>query len=208
METFYSNDMYATNRINVVMTQNHLFDLAKKKEDSCLYLHLGCGPEIKEGFVNVDKYFKDPRVVNYDFFKLPYEDASVDLIYCSHSLEHLPIRHAKMALSEWGRVLKTKGKLYLAIPDLQIIIHKLLDENISEQMYDWLLYTLFGYQTHTENNDPSILDYEIDPGQFHVTGFTKKMIIRYLERNNIKITKIFNYDGWGTPSIWIEAEKN
>jgi ubiquinone/menaquinone biosynthesis C-methylase UbiE len=56
-----------------------------------LKLNLGCGPTKKEGFIGVDKV-KLPTVDivhDLDVYPYPFEDNSVDEIYCSHILEHL-----------------------------------------------------------------------------------------------------------------------
>lgn len=205
MQKYWSDVSFEINRNVVINKENSLFEEAKKINNNYRYLHLGCGSRILDGFENVDKYFEDPRVVNYDIFKLPHLDETVDLIYCSHVLEHLPIRHAKLAVKEWSRVLKKEAKLYLAIPDLEIIFNKLQDPSASDEFYEWMKYTLFGFQTNPANRNPSILDYPVDIGQFHTCGFTKKTITKELEKNNFKIKSIFNFDGWGTPSIWVEA---
>lgn len=42
-------------------------------------------------------------------------DASLDFVYSSHCLEHM--RSVEEALSNWTRVLKQKGYLYLVVPD-------------------------------------------------------------------------------------------
>ncbi|GAA4314752.1 hypothetical protein GCM10023183_35080 [Nibribacter koreensis] len=46
-----------------------------------------------------------------DIQRLPYADASFDLILCSHVLAHVP--DEKLALQELSRVLKPKGRLLL-----------------------------------------------------------------------------------------------
>lgn len=206
MDVYYTDKIYEINRNIVINKENYLFEVAKNDTDK-VYLHLGCGGRILEGFINVDKYFEDPNVINYDIFKLPYGPNSIDVIYCSHVLEHLPIRHAKLAVIEWARVLKKGSKLYLAIPDLEIILHKVLDPTTSDKLQEWMMYTLFGYQTNPANRDPSVLDYGVDPAQFHTCGFTKETISKELTANNLTITEIFNFDGWGTPSIWVECLK-
>jgi SAM-dependent methyltransferase len=55
-------------------------------------LNLGCGRDIKDGWVNVDSW--DGPGVDVvcdldDHPKLPYDDGSVDEFYCSHLIEHL-----------------------------------------------------------------------------------------------------------------------
>jgi len=198
---------FIKNRHEVLKKEDDLFKEAEdlREDSSKIYLNLGCGGRILEGFINIDKYYEDPQVINSDIKSLPYSDKSVDCIFCSHVLEHLPIRHAKLAIKEWERVLKDQGRLFLSIPDLEVIIIKFLDPTIDSNSKEWLLYTLFGFQTNPGNTDPEILDYPVDLGQFHTGGFTKETISDELKKNGFIIRDIFNFDGWGTPSIWVEA---
>jgi SAM-dependent methyltransferase len=194
------------NRELVISYEQALFNDVKTNTGR-LCLNLGCGCRLLEGFVNVDKYEKREGVENYDIFKLPQSDASVDVIFCAHVLEHLPIRHSKIAIKEWGRVMKPGGKVYLGIPDIDLIIVKLLNQGLQEKDRDWLMYTLFGFQTNPGNRDPEILDYPVDPGQFHTSGFNRKSIQAEFWKNNFEIEQILNYDGYGTPSVWVIAVK-
>ena len=86
------------NRNQVIGLEHQLFSYVKNyPRDDKVFLHLGCGGRILDGFTNIDKYFEDPNVINFDIFQLPYEAHNTDIIFCSHVLEHLPIRHAKMS---------------------------------------------------------------------------------------------------------------
>lgn len=167
-------------------------------------LHMGCGPQILDGFMNVDKYQLGEGIIKADM-KDPVA-MDVDVIYSSHSLEHLPIRHAKAALVNWHRMLNHRGRLFLAVPDLEEIFRCLLDKNINiETRMKWYQYTLFGYQANTDLVDSS--DLEPDPGQFHQCGFTHETISYVLNKIGYDIDSIFKYNGWGTPSLWVEASK-
>ena len=198
--------IFAENRKKVIAKEQKLFERALKKTKSHIYLNLGCGNRPLEGFVNIDKYVKAFGIENYDVYKLPYNDGDVDAIFCAHVLEHLPIRHAKLAIREWGRVLKPCGKLYLGIPDLEVILHKLLDPTLSESQRQWMMYVLFGFQTDPANRGDD-LDYPVDHGQFHTCGFTEETIKKELIAVGLHCFEILKYDGWGTPSIWVVAEK-
>jgi predicted SAM-dependent methyltransferase len=83
-------------------------------------LHLGCGKRYLDGYINID------IIGNCDIFadlrKLPYEDCSVDEIYASHVLEHFGRHETEGVLSEWARVLKPAGSLYVAVPDFDSTI--------------------------------------------------------------------------------------
>ena len=51
--------------------------------------------------------------------RLPFDDNSVKLIYCSHTLEHLQTEHALHFLKESHRILQLGGTLRLALPDIK-----------------------------------------------------------------------------------------
>lgn len=195
------------NRDNVIRYESEIFASArvKNKPDECL--NLGCGARILEGFTNIDKYYISPFVKNYDMYQLPYEDNTINLIFSAQSLEHLPIRYAKMALMDWYRVLKPNGLLVLMVPDLNNIMTKLLDEEyLSDNQYNWYLYTLFGYQINSGIRDTK-LNHPVDPGQFHTCGFSKYKLTNELNSIGYKINKMFSFDGMDTPSIFVEATK-
>jgi SAM-dependent methyltransferase len=47
---------------------------------------------------------------------LPYEDASFDLVHCSHVIEHLTPEVFTIAMNELGRVLRPRGILIIRTP--------------------------------------------------------------------------------------------
>ena len=197
------------NRSRLINYETQLFESVKVDQKPFRNLNLGCGGRLLEGFTNVDKYVVQVGVENYDMYKLPYEDNSKDLILSIHSLEHLPIRHSKLALKEWHRVLDYNGKLVLEIPDLGLVMAKLLqddEQELSENLYDWYMYTLFGYQINVGIWDNK-LHHPIDLGQFHTCGFTKRRLVNYLRSIGFDIVQMYSYDGWDTPSIFVEAVK-
>lgn len=49
--------------------------------------------------------------------KLPYSDDFFDWVTCIGMLEYYPIEYAEMVLSEIGRVLKSKKRCFIDIPD-------------------------------------------------------------------------------------------
>lgn len=85
-------------------------------------LNIGCFDKKIHGFVNIDiRSEVGPDVVD-DGFKLDkFENDSVDLIYCSHMLEHLNFDCAIKAVSRWYDVLKTNGVLRIAVPDMDAV---------------------------------------------------------------------------------------
>jgi hypothetical protein len=199
---------WKNNLVKMLERLEYIKQLPKQQTES-VCLHVGCGKNILDGFINIDKYYDDSRVINCDMYKLPQSPNSISAIYSSHALEHLPIRRAKMCIENWYSILKQKGVLYLAIPDLEEIMHIFLDPNVPDNAKEyWYMYTLFGYQADCSDLENAYRnDIPVDPGQFHTCGFSKKSISKLLTDNGFVIQDIYNYDGYATPSIWVEAKK-
>ena len=92
-------------------------------ETEVIKLHIGCGKNYFEGWVNIDNN-SDNNIekldLNFDLRNsLPFEENSVDIIYNEHFLEHLTVEEGLRALVDFNRVLKPDGILRIAMPDLE-----------------------------------------------------------------------------------------
>ena len=65
---------------------------------------------------------------------LPVGDASAEVVYSSHMLEHLDRDEAKAFLAECRRVLQPGGVLRLAVPDLRLIVDEYLSLEDADNM--------------------------------------------------------------------------
>jgi SAM-dependent methyltransferase len=79
-------------------------------------LNIGADRTQIAGFLSVDFNAEVHPDVLCEADHLPFEDDTVDEIYASHVLEHLP--YESKALQEWLRVLKPGGMLTVAVPDI------------------------------------------------------------------------------------------
>ncbi len=113
-----------------------------------LQLHIGCGDRFIPGFIHVDVR-KLPHVdVVATAGHLPmFGGGSVDLIYCSHVLEHVRRGDESSVLREWHRVLKPGGVLRLAVPDFGSIVAWYEKSG----KLDDVMGLLFGRQNHEHN---------------------------------------------------------
>lgn len=96
--------------------------LPKNKEGK-VYLNLGCGDYTGDEFINMDAVpFKKTHIVHdiQDLSMFPTE--SVDLIYASHVIEHIPRNNLEQTLREWYRVLRPCGVLRFGVPDFDGLI--------------------------------------------------------------------------------------
>lgn len=90
--------------------------------------------------------FRHVRYVNVAR-RLPFHDSSVDAIYSSHLLEHLPRQAARRFLSESYRVLRPEGVIRTAVPDLDAII----EQYTGDEPDQWLVAFLEADQIRDKN---------------------------------------------------------
>lgn len=79
-------------------------------------LNLGAGLQQISGWMTVDFDERLGPDVVATIDALPFEDNSVEEIYASHCLEHVP--YDSPALSEWLRVLEPGGLCTVVVPDV------------------------------------------------------------------------------------------
>ncbi len=88
-----------------------------------LKLHLGCGEEYLDGYVNIDYPASEHSVMRVkadryaDIRTLTYPDNSVDEIRMHHMFEHFERGEALQLLLRWRRWLKPGGILLIETPD-------------------------------------------------------------------------------------------
>lgn len=82
-----------------------------------LKLNIGCGPNRKQGWVNID--LSPAAEVSLDMReRMPFADGSATIIYSEHFFEHLDYpHHAKYFLRESFRVLEPNGVFRVVVPD-------------------------------------------------------------------------------------------
>ena len=86
-------------------------------------LHIGAGPCVMEGWLNVDLYPVSDRVIYLDARQpFPIEDSVFDYVFSEHQIEHLTFKEGMSMLREINRILKPRGKVRIATPDLSRLV--------------------------------------------------------------------------------------
>jgi len=82
-------------------------------------LNLGCGPDVREGWENVDR---DPYegAIQCDFLAtpLPFDDNHFDIVVANHTIQMIRYVDLPKAMAEIHRVLKPSGTVRILVPDL------------------------------------------------------------------------------------------
>jgi predicted SAM-dependent methyltransferase len=87
-----------------------------------LQLHIGCGPKIKSGWVNID--ISPQADITLDVREpLPFGENSCSIVYSEHFLEHIDYPELTRAfLKECYRVLERGGLFSVGVPDTELPI--------------------------------------------------------------------------------------
>lgn len=165
-------DMYAALRVgwNFVNVNN-------------IKLNLGCGEDIRFGYVNIDirKIWGVNIVLDLENDKLPFQDNLVSEIIAQDVIEHIHYNKIEFMLRECYRVLKHGGKMYIRTPDLERIYYKAVvrGESLGEMKgYKLLSYLIFGGYKN---------EYDV-----HRCVFTKELLVQLLENIGFTIGYIKN----------------
>lgn len=89
-----------------------------------------------------------------DAQRLPFADGTFDIVFSSHVLEHFPRAQFEPTISEWLRVLKPSGELWLLLPNITWAAERLTSGILDEHV----LNVLYGEQSN--------------PFDFHYNGLT------------------------------------
>jgi len=92
-----------------------------------LKVNLGCGEDIRPGWVNIDlapgvdpAAHSDAAFISCDLrLGLPLEEASCDYVYSSHFFEHLEYKHGLQLMRDCHRVLRPGGVFRVSLPNLK-----------------------------------------------------------------------------------------
>jgi len=198
-------------------------------------INLGSGPNGIEGWENIDwgllpflskmtwlrKWLillklldksydiKWPSIVLKDIrYKLSYQDASVDYIYCSHVLEHFEVYQAEKILRECKRVIKVGGVVRIVVPDLKKMM-------INYKNADQFCREFFGY---SKDIDMGVLSFFVRGHQWmydveSMTKLLKKVGFDTVVSGSYRGGKFpdinqLDYSGHKKISMYIEASRS
>lgn len=120
--------VYYGSRANVwrlygqLTNRNEKYFKAYTADNNVQKLHLGCGKNYLDGWVNTD-FWPDSKAIYLDITsRFTFEDNSFDYVFTEHVIEHVPYLAGKNLLHESFRVLKPGGTLRVVTPDINFLI--------------------------------------------------------------------------------------
>lgn len=176
-------------------------------------LHVGCGnagperlpecfktPDWKEIRLDINPAVK-PNIVASLTDLSAVEDASMDAVWSSHSLEHLEGFDVAKALAEIRRVLKPTGFTLITLPDLKQVAQLIVEGKADHVIYVspagpiTPLDMLFGHQASQEQGNRYMA---------HRTGFTAELLGKQLTEAGfaeVRIRQGGSFDLWAVACV-------
>lgn len=159
-------------------------------------INLGSGGYDIDGWINLD-YDSDwynttqGEYITYDIRSdnIPFSSNSVDLVYCSHVIEHLEDNHIKRMFNEVFRVLKQGGIFRICCPDAKFLYEMTIN---FPEFWKWRENWFNGKNSINHDENPSNFDYLIreiatQKSRFYIHGQN------ILGKNEIEELKSKNY---------------
>jgi predicted SAM-dependent methyltransferase len=139
-------------------------------------LNLGCGPSIFPNYVNIDIVNTKADIIDDMVVLSKIEICTADLIYSSHSIEHLEHCVLQSALKRWYEVLKENGALIIRCPNGEVWCREWLQATDTRR-----------YGTHLQN---PILGLP-NSNMRHKNIISKGMLQMYVEEAGFEIVELF-----------------
>ena len=177
--------IYLYQRINFFIG---MFKWRKIKSLDSINLELGSGA--KKGFngwITVDISEAD---ICHDLRKgIPLPDLSVDRIYTSHMLEHIPYKELILFIGECFRVLKHGGELSVCVPNAFNYINAYYEKRLFRKKGEG--YTPFIVETGSFMDQVNYIAYM---GGQHQYLFDKENLINTISQSPFKSVKLREFD--------------
>ena len=147
-------------------------------------LNIGCGFDVRPGYINIDlQEFHKPDIVAsvMDLGIIPANFA--DELVASDLLEHIGRQKTLGVLSEWNRVIKVGGKLWLRTTYLPGLLQRMRHEWFGDlASHKALINDCFSTQAYE--------------GDFHFTAFTEKLMRFFIWAAGFEMTNLGVQDEW------------
>jgi predicted SAM-dependent methyltransferase len=168
-------------------------------------LNLGCGSDIRPGYVNVDKFPASDDVVQADFPHLPFPANTAEEIVLSHVLEHFGYADGETLCKEMLRVLRPSGMAFIEVPDIA-----------------WCMAQFLGAPEANQYTNPN-MDYSIqhrwglfaqaiwgdqhNDGLYHKWGYTAHRLLHLLRHVGFASVQIDYVHSHGVQCLSARAQK-
>ena len=153
----------------------------KYKKADAISIHVGCGPDSREGYINCDiRPLPNVDLVCSAWHISRYvQDART--IYSRHMLEHLTDQEARITLNDWFQALAVGGNVEIVVPNLRFHIAQWAnadwynegEQNTKDSVPRWAFAGFYGWQREC---DPHRYNYNQTYWDVHKSGYDEQRI--------------------------------
>ncbi|HYP82112.1 class I SAM-dependent methyltransferase [Variovorax sp.] len=147
-------------------------------------LNLGCGYDVRPGYLNVDLHERHGPDLVADVTSLDMlPDGEFVEIVAQDVLEHVERHKVHVALKEWARLLAPEGILQVQVPSLELMFRMLAHPNNRQaDEAAKVIHLMYGTQAYT--------------GDYHLSGFTAPVLEKHLNDVGLQICRADIAHGW------------
>jgi predicted SAM-dependent methyltransferase len=151
-------------------------------------LELGSGAKKgTNGWTTVDEVASDIR---WDLrHGIPLSNNSVEKIYASHLLEHIPYEQLILFLNECRRVLKIEGELSVCVPNFKFYVDAYIEGKLFEERETWWQPGLIDTGSAIDQ-----LNYVAYMNDQHKYMFDEESLINTLKKSGFAEAKLREFD--------------
>ena len=167
------------NKIKKVLNRrSSMQDLAMANQDpSLLCLHLGCGSNYLDGWLNIDIIEGSRADLIMNFKELPqkFKPDSVSEVLMIHSISYLRLWEARDFFSNVYSLLKSTGKFTLEFPDLAKCSKALLSNENKVDDYLEAVRAIYAFDMDQIKRKDNFQPYAFGWSSWHITSELKKV---------------------------------
>jgi predicted SAM-dependent methyltransferase len=143
-------------------------------------LNLGCGKDIREGYMNIDINVYEPSVTKGDITNLDFiEKDSVDEIFMRDVLEHFIFDDSLLVLGECSRVLKSGGKITIRTINIDKQIEAYTSGRWNLREFNFMVFAGMNWSDSVSKKE-----------DFHKCAYNHELLKEELKKVGIKIDKV------------------
>jgi predicted SAM-dependent methyltransferase len=166
-----------------------------------LMVNLGCGTHYHADWLNINFTKTGDNVLVHDLTKgIPLDAGSADIVYHSHVIEHFNEGDGLSFIKECARVLKSKGIIRIATPDLLRLTKEYITISDSREMNDnlilkkkhqWLLIEMYDQVLRTNSGGKMVeflqemSDSEVERFVLSRCGYEIEQLLGIIRSENI-----------------------
>jgi len=183
---------FSISRVNHNDIQLYFKIYGKEDVENKRFYNIGAGLFKHPAWTNIDyhsKYYKDNEIhTDCDLLEckpLPIPDNSANIVYSSHTIEHITDEAVQNMLNEAYRILKRGGTIRLAAPNIDLYYKVLLNNDV--EFWRWDIDT-YSKEENMRNVGIGVPMNNVSMKQIFLFSFASQTSSLHIDRSTQKIS--------------------